>query len=92
MPADATFTVLVQDGDNSSLTDAASVSDTFLISTETLASFNYGDDDEVRWIGYNGKKRYVRLTITPANNSGNAYISAVAILGDPETLPETPNA
>lgn len=89
--ANATFTVLVEDGDDASLTDNAEVSDTFLIDTETNASFNYDNDDKVRWIGYVGKKRYVRLTITPSGNSGDAYISAVAILGDPESKPVTMN-
>lgn len=80
--ADATFTVLVEDGDNSSLTDNAAVADTFLLGTEALASFQYDDDNEVRKIGYVGGKRYVRVTVTPANNgAGNIYMAGVWLLG-----------
>ncbi|MFL7901568.1 hypothetical protein ACJ41P_10575 [Azospirillum argentinense] len=85
--ADATFTVLVEDGDASNLSDAAAVADTFLLGTEALAGFAFGDDDEVRKIGYVGGKRYVRVTVTPANNSGNAFVAGVWVLGNPRTAP-----
>lgn len=76
--ADATFTVLVEDGDNASLTDNAAVADAYLLGTEALASFDFSDDNETRKIGYIGAKRYVRVTITPANNgAGNIYMAAV---------------
>lgn len=77
--ADATFTVLVEDGDNSGLSDAAAVADADLFGTEAAAGFQFDDDNEVRKIGYRGAKRYVRLTITPAANAGNADLSAVAV-------------
>lgn len=80
--ADVTFTVLVEDGDNSSLTDNAAVADTFLLGTEALAGFTFADDNEVRKIGYVGGKRYVRVTITPADNAaGNIYLAGVWLLG-----------
>jgi len=80
--ADATFTVLVEDGDDATLVaDGAAVPNAYLHNTEALAGFQFDDDNEVRTIGYFGPKRYVRLTITPANNTGNADISAVAVLG-----------
>jgi hypothetical protein len=41
----------------------------------------FGDDNETRKLGYVGNKRYVRLTITPANNTGDTFFSAVAIQG-----------
>jgi hypothetical protein len=91
--ADATFAVLVEDGDAANLSDNAAVADAELISQtvdvapETAAAFAFGDDDEVRKIGYIGSKRYVRLTITPATNSGSAPIAAVAILGNPDLAP-----
>lgn len=78
--ANATFTVLVEDGDNSSLSDNAAVADDYLIGTESGASFQFDDDNEVRKISYIGPKRYLRLTITPANNTGAWDIGAVAIL------------
>ena len=85
--ADATFTVLVEDGDASNLSDASAVDDKYLLGTEAGASFLFSDDDAVKKIGYKGPKRYVRLTITPANNTGSDPISAVAILGMPKLAP-----
>lgn len=81
--ADATFTTLVEDGDDSGLTDAAAVDDTNLMGTEAAASLIFSDDNAVRKIGYIGNKRYVRLTVTPAANSGAALLSAVAALALP---------
>ncbi|HET7255570.1 MAG TPA: hypothetical protein VFJ46_17575 [Xanthobacteraceae bacterium] len=81
--ADATFTVLVEHGDAANLSDAAAVPDTGLTGTEAAAGFTFAEDNKVRKIGYVGSKRYVRLTVTPANNSGNAFVSAIAILATP---------
>lgn len=78
--ADATFTVLVEDGDASDLVaDGAAVSDANLLGTEASASFIFSDDNKIAKIGYIGAKRYVRLTITPANNTGACLLSACAI-------------
>lgn len=85
--ADATFTVLVEEGDASNLSDAAAVADDDLVGTEALAAFQFNDDDETRKIGYRGAKRYVRLTITPVNNASAALLSAVAILGHASIKP-----
>ena len=88
--ADATFTVLLEEGDDAALADAAAVADADLLGTEALAGFTFGDDDETRKIGYIGSKRYTRLTVTPAANASAAVIAAVAILGHPQIVP-TPN-
>ncbi len=85
--ADATFTVLVEDGDNSGLSDAAAVTDENLLGTELLAGFQFDDDNEVRKIGYIGGKRYVRLTVTPVGNASAALLSAIAVLGHPAIAP-----
>lgn len=85
--ADATFTVLIEDGDNSGLSDNAAVADEYLIGTEALASFTFADDNETRKIGYVGPKRYVRATITPAANAGNAFVAAVWLHGHPKSRP-----
>lgn len=85
--ADATFTALVEDSDASG-SGFAAVDDKFLIGTEVLASFQFDDDNEVRKIGYVGPKRYVRVTITPANNAaGNIFIAGVWLLGHPRDMP-----
>jgi hypothetical protein len=86
--ADATFTVLMEDGDDASLSDNAAVDNAYLLGTEALASFTFADDNEVRKIGYIGPKRYVRVTITPANNgAGNIYMAGVWIKGHLRTVP-----
>lgn len=88
--ADATFTVLVEDGDNASLTDNAAVADAYLLGTEALASFDYSDDNETRKIGYIGAKRYVRVTITPANNgAGNIYIAGCWLQSGARVSPQS---
>lgn len=85
--ADATFTVLLEEGDAANLSDAAAVADADLLGTEALASFQYDDDNETRKLGYIGAKRYTRLTITPVNNASAAVVAAVAVLGNPAIAP-----
>ncbi|AZN72003.1 hypothetical protein D5400_12600 [Georhizobium profundi] len=85
--AAATFTVLVEHGDDPALTDAEAVPDSQLTGSEAEASFDGNDDNETRKIGYVGPKQFVRLTITPANNAGAANVSAVALLGTPRYWP-----
>lgn len=85
--ADATFTVLLEEGDNAALSDAAAVADADLLGTEALAAFIFSDDNKVFKLGYKGNKRYTRLTITPVNNASAALISAVALRGDPANAP-----
>lgn len=85
--ADATVTALVEHGDAANLSDAAAAPDADLIGTEALASFTFADDGETRKIGYAGSKRYVRLTLTPAANTGNIPLAAIALLGHPASAP-----
>jgi len=85
--ADATFTTLVEHGDAANLSDAAAVPDDQLIGLESQASFTFADDDKVFKIGYRGPKRYTRVTVTPAANTGNAFIAGVWVLGHPRNRP-----
>jgi hypothetical protein len=84
--ADATFTVLLEEGDASNLSDAAAVADADMVSQtlgtapETAAAFTFASDDNVRKLGYVGSKRYTRLTITPAANAGAWGIGANCVL------------
>ena len=77
------ITPLVEDGDDIALSDAAAVSDDFLIGTEAAAALSA---DGVSHIGYVGKKRYVRLSLV-STNGPTGDISAIAILGFPLTSP-----
>lgn len=87
--ADATFTVLFEEGDASDLSDNTAVADADLVGTEAGAQFLFSDDNKTFKIGYKGMKRYVRLTITPAANSGNFFVSGVWVKGHPRTLPKS---
>jgi hypothetical protein len=84
--ADATATVLLEEGDASNLSDAAAVADADMVSMtngtapETAAAFTFADDGETRCIGYIGNKRYIRLTVTPVGNTGNQFLAGVAVL------------
>lgn len=86
--ANATFAVLVEDGDDSALGDNAAVDDAYLLGTEALAGFTFTNDGICRKIGYIGNKRYLRVTVTPSgNNSGDWFMAGCAILGHPRTAP-----
>ena len=87
--ANATFTVLLEHDDASGFGTAEAVPDTALLGTEAGASFDYSHDNAVRKIGYQGGKRYVRLTITPSGNGSAALVAAVALLGRPRILPQS---
>ena len=84
--ADATFTVLVQESDDSGMSGATAVADADLLGTEALASFTFGGDDKCFKIGYKGSKRYVTCTITPANNTNPSLLCVIAITV-PQLLP-----
>jgi hypothetical protein len=96
--ADATFTVLLEESDASDMTGANAVADADMISQtsgtapETAAGFQFDDDNEVRKIGYIGNKRYLRLTVTPANNASAALIAALALLSHAAMQPVTQSA
>src|SRR5215218_2208248 len=64
--ADATFTTLLEESNDSGMSGAAAVADKDMIGTEALASFQFDDDVECRKLGYIGAKRYIRATVTPA--------------------------
>lgn len=91
--SDTTVTALLEEGDDASLSDAAGVADADMVSQtvgtapEAAASFTFSDDAEVRKIGYIGTKRYLRLTLTPANNTGNIPVAALAVLANPTMKP-----
>lgn len=87
--ADATFTTLIEHGNASNLSDAAAVPDEDLLGTEVKASFQYDDDNKTKKIGYKGTKRYIRATVTPANNTGNAFLAGVWLQSGARKAPIT---
>lgn len=78
---DGDYTPLVEDGDDSGLSDAAAVSDDFLLGTEAVAKLEAGDDDKVSKIGYIGGKRFVRLSLVSDNTSTGGTLGATAVQG-----------
>ena len=88
--ADATFTVLAEEGENPALTDNSAVDDRDLLGLETQAGFDFSADNKVFKLGFRPSgKRYKRVTITPANNTGNVLLAGLWL-----TLPlmrPTPN-
>lgn len=84
-----TVTPLIQDGNSSTLTDAAAVTDDFLLGAETAAALNAANTSSR--IGYVGKKRYVRLSAV-STGTANLYFSAMAILGNPHDAPTDLNS
>ncbi|MGJ5149862.1 hypothetical protein [Bradyrhizobium sp. HKCCYLR1023] len=88
--ADATFTVLAEEGEQANLSDNTAVDDKDLVGLETAASFDFSADNKVFKLGFRPSgKRYKRVTITPANNTGNAFVAGVWITRP--LLTPTPN-
>lgn len=85
--ADATFAVSIEHGDDSGLSDTAAPATTDLIGTVALAGFQFDSDNVCRKIGYIGTKRYIRITVTPANNTGNLFLAGAIVLGNPKSAP-----
>lgn len=75
--ADVTATVLLEESDAANMAGAAAVDDADLVGTEALAGFKFDNDGQCRKLGYVGAKRYIRATVTPANNAGNLPIAAI---------------
>ena len=90
--ADATTTFLLEEGDAANLSDAAAVADADLIGTEAGSAVTFANDLVTRKLGYKGRKRYTRLTVTPSGNGAGALpISSMCILmrgvKNPQTAP-----
>lgn len=78
--ANATFTVLAEEGDNSALSDNTAIADANLLGTELLATPLFSDDNKVFKLGVMDTKRYIRVTVTPAgNDAGDVYLAGVWI-------------
>lgn len=88
--ADVTFVVLAEEGEQANLADNTAVDDKDLVGLEVTASFDFSADNKVFKLGFRPSgKRYKRVTITPANNTGNAFIAGVWITRP--LLTPTPN-
>lgn len=80
--ANATFTLVITESDDSGMSGATAVADADLIGLESDASFDFADDNLTFWIGYKGSKRYIQAVVTPSgNNSGDFYMAGVWLKG-----------
>lgn len=83
---DGAYALLLEEGDDSGLSDAAAVP-----ADETLGvltGFVAADDDAAKRVGSIGKKRYQRLSIvSTGTTTGANFMSAVAVLGNPKSAP-----
>ncbi len=89
---DGDYTVLIQEGDESDLSDASAVADADLLPAgtgqEADASFDADTgDNQVSKIGYRGTKRYVRFNVVSTNTSTGGTVGAIAILEYPDEAP-----
>lgn len=86
--ADCTYTVLVEHSDDSGMSGATAVPDEQLHGVEAMG-LDFASDNKVFKIGYCGDKRYLRVTVTPANNTGNFFFAGVWIQGHPRSGPQS---
>lgn len=77
---DGTYTLSIQEGDNSALSDAATATD--IIGSAALSTSN-----SVGSVGYYGKKRYVRAVVTASSVTTGGSVGAVAVLGNASVNP-----
>lgn len=74
--ADATFSVELRESDATNGTYAA-IDDANLIALESTAGFTFAEDNAVKQIGVVPRRRFLRVVITPANNTGASEFSAI---------------
>lgn len=85
--AGTTYTALLEESAASDMSGSNAVADVDLLGTEALASFADSEVNTTKKLGYIGSKRYTRLTLTPAGNTGASTVSAVAVLGNAALSP-----
>lgn len=85
--SNAVFSVKVEDSDTSG-SGFAAVSTSLLQASSTLDAtpesgfqyaFDFADDNVQFKIHYLGNKRYLKVTVSPANNTGNLFVVGVAV-------------
>lgn len=82
---DGTYTLKVQEGDESDLSDAADADASDLVGTlsDTAVSASNG----LSKVGYVGNKRYVRASVVSTSVTTGATVGVVAVLGRPAIAP-----
>lgn len=84
--ADGDYALILEDGDDSGLSDAATVGADFIVGT--LPSFTEDtDDNSAAKCGYVGKKRYVRASVVSTNTTQGGTLGVLAIKGHAGSRP-----
>lgn len=81
---DGAYTVTLTHGDDSGLSDGATVAAADLLGSIAFADT---DDDAAKRIGYIGKKRYVRLNVVSTGTTSGGVFDGVAVKFSPFTAP-----
>lgn len=84
---DLTASILVEDGDDPGLADAAPVVDKHLTGLESETAITQADVNVCKRIGYTGPKQFARMTIVILTNNGTDVLSGVASLGHAAASP-----
>jgi len=87
---DGSYAIVVQHGNDPSLSDAATVPADQLLGTTADAGFVAADDNKTKRIGYLGIKRYVRANIVSTGVTSGGSFVAIALKANPDIGP-TPN-
>ncbi len=83
---DGAYALLLEEGDDSGLSDATAVSDDETLGA--LTGFVAADDDSTLRVGSIGKKRYQRLSLVSTGvTTGVDAAQATAVLGHPLSAP-----
>lgn len=97
--ADAIFDVKITESDDSGMAGATAVATTDLQPDTQLTnpatggtsgaqySFLFSNDNINLKIGYLGIKRYLQVTVTPTNNTGNLFMAGSVILSNARHQP-----
>lgn len=89
---DGTYTLKIEDGDDSGLSDAADVATTQLVYGSLPAvSAGSTEGDAMAKEGVHSAKRYIRASIVSTSTTTGATVQVVAIVG-PEVLPAPQDA
>lgn len=83
--AGTTYAVEVQESDTTTSGDFTPVADIDLLGAEP--AFVDSEINTTKKVGYIGNKRYVRVKVTPAGNTGASTFAVTAVLGNPALAP-----
>lgn len=89
---DGTYDVLIEDGNDSGLSDAVAVVDDLLTGEDPISSntpevqAQISATNEIKKIGYVGAKRYIRLSVVSTATTSGATLGAI-VEKKPEIMP-----